>query len=99
MQVKVLVEFLVENCRELFGEETAELCCPAAEESPAPRQSSRGKRRDRGLSQPGARDARTLGVVPGGAGQRASPSEPRLSPGLSWAAASRGTSALFCSAR
>ncbi|XP_054676792.1 T-cell activation Rho GTPase-activating protein-like, partial [Grus americana] len=43
-KVKVLVEFLVENCRELFGEETAELCCPAAEESPAPRQSSRGPR-------------------------------------------------------
>ena len=46
MQVKVLVEFLVENCRELFGEETSELSCPPAEESPAPAERSRGKRRD-----------------------------------------------------
>ncbi|XP_009470816.1 PREDICTED: uncharacterized protein LOC104019300, partial [Nipponia nippon] len=35
-KVKVLVEFMVENCRELFGEETRELSRPAAEESPAP---------------------------------------------------------------
>ncbi|XP_075606134.1 uncharacterized protein LOC142601228, partial [Balearica regulorum gibbericeps] len=41
-KVKVLVEFLVENSRELFGEDTAELSRPAAEESPAPRQSSQG---------------------------------------------------------
>ncbi|KAM6086531.1 T-cell activation Rho GTPase-activating protein-like isoform 2-T2 [Theristicus caerulescens] len=45
-KVKVLVEFLLENCRELFGEETAELPCPAAEERPAPTERSRGKRRD-----------------------------------------------------
>ncbi|XP_072705538.1 uncharacterized protein [Ciconia boyciana] len=39
-KVKVLLEFLMENCRELFGEETTELSCAAAEESPAsPRRS------------------------------------------------------------
>lgn len=36
MQVKVLVEFLIDNCRELFGEETSDLLCPADKESPAP---------------------------------------------------------------
>ncbi|KAM6207333.1 uncharacterized protein WM294_001690 [Sarcoramphus papa] len=35
-KVKVLVEFLTENWRELFGEEPTALSCPAAEESPAP---------------------------------------------------------------
>ncbi|KAM6084529.1 uncharacterized protein LJ206_006625 [Theristicus caerulescens] len=35
-KVKVLVEFMVENCRELLGEETRELSSPAGEESPAP---------------------------------------------------------------
>ncbi|KAM6084707.1 T-cell activation Rho GTPase-activating protein-like isoform 2-T2 [Theristicus caerulescens] len=45
-KVNVLVEFLLENCRELFGEETTELPCPAAEERPAPTERSRGKRRD-----------------------------------------------------
>ncbi|XP_050749025.1 T-cell activation Rho GTPase-activating protein-like [Gymnogyps californianus] len=35
-KVKVLVEFLTDNWRELFGEEPAALSCPAAEESPAP---------------------------------------------------------------
>ena len=37
MQVKVLVEFLLENCRELFGQERTEVSCQAAEEWPAPR--------------------------------------------------------------
>ena len=46
MQVKVLVEFLTENWRELFGEEPTALSCPAAEESPAPPERCRGKRRD-----------------------------------------------------
>ncbi|XP_064301544.1 uncharacterized protein LOC135312390 [Phalacrocorax carbo] len=40
-QVKVLVEFLVENCRELFGEETSDRSCPRAKESPAPAERSR----------------------------------------------------------
>ncbi|XP_010115673.1 PREDICTED: T-cell activation Rho GTPase-activating protein-like, partial [Chlamydotis macqueenii] len=35
-KVKVLVEFLTENCREIFVEETTELASPAAEESPDP---------------------------------------------------------------
>ncbi|XP_050748993.1 T-cell activation Rho GTPase-activating protein-like [Gymnogyps californianus] len=35
-KVKVLVEFLMENCRELFGEESAEPRCAAGEEWPAP---------------------------------------------------------------
>ncbi|XP_074017482.1 T-cell activation Rho GTPase-activating protein-like [Numenius arquata] len=35
-KVKVLVEFLLENAGEIFGEETAGLSPPAAEESPAP---------------------------------------------------------------
>ncbi|XP_069626404.1 rho GTPase-activating protein 20-like isoform X2 [Haliaeetus albicilla] len=35
-KVKVLVEFLIENCREIFGEEMAGLSSPSAEESPAP---------------------------------------------------------------
>ena len=46
MQVKVLVEFLTENCRELFGEESAEPCCAAGEEWPAPAPRCRGKRRE-----------------------------------------------------
>ncbi|XP_075004033.1 T-cell activation Rho GTPase-activating protein-like [Calonectris borealis] len=40
-KVKVLVEFLLENWRELFGEEASDLSCPAAEESPAPTERSR----------------------------------------------------------
>ena len=32
MQVKVPVEFLVENCGKIFGEETSDPPCPAAEE-------------------------------------------------------------------
>ncbi|XP_076191462.1 T-cell activation Rho GTPase-activating protein-like [Aptenodytes patagonicus] len=39
-KVKVLVEFLVENCRDVFGEETTDLSCPPAEESPAPTERS-----------------------------------------------------------
>ncbi|XP_050769923.1 uncharacterized protein LOC127028221 [Gymnogyps californianus] len=35
-KVKALVEFLMENCRELFGEESAEPWCAAGEEWPAP---------------------------------------------------------------
>ncbi|XP_050770218.1 T-cell activation Rho GTPase-activating protein-like [Gymnogyps californianus] len=35
-KVNVLVEFLTDNWRELFGEEPTALSCPAAEESPAP---------------------------------------------------------------
>ena len=46
VQVNVLVEFMIDNCRELFGEETTALSCPAAEESPVPAGRSRGKRRD-----------------------------------------------------
>jgi len=70
VQVKVLVEFLIENCRDLFGEERSDLSSPPAqEESPAPTETPRGgKRRDWGSSQPGARDARNLGLVSGGAG-------------------------------
>ncbi|KAM9655110.1 uncharacterized protein ACIBXB_008245 isoform 1-T1 [Morphnus guianensis] len=41
-KVKVLVEFLMENCRELFGEETTDPSCPAAKESPALMERSRG---------------------------------------------------------
>ncbi|KAM6190237.1 T-cell activation Rho GTPase-activating protein-like [Sarcoramphus papa] len=35
-KVKALVQFLTENCCEIFGEETAGLSSPSAEESPAP---------------------------------------------------------------
>ncbi|XP_052640163.1 uncharacterized protein LOC128140464 isoform X2 [Harpia harpyja] len=41
-KVKVLVEFLMENCREQFGEETTDPSCPAAKESPALMERSRG---------------------------------------------------------
>ncbi|XP_052646896.1 T-cell activation Rho GTPase-activating protein-like [Harpia harpyja] len=34
-KVNVLVEFMIDNCRELFGEQTADLSCSAAEESSA----------------------------------------------------------------
>ena len=47
MQVNVLVEFLIDNCRELFAEEAADLSRPAAEESPAPMDRSTGMSRDR----------------------------------------------------
>ncbi|XP_069643575.1 T-cell activation Rho GTPase-activating protein-like isoform X2 [Haliaeetus albicilla] len=40
-KVKVLVEFLMENCRELFGEETNDPSCPAAKELPALMERSR----------------------------------------------------------
>ncbi|XP_064301555.1 T-cell activation Rho GTPase-activating protein-like [Phalacrocorax carbo] len=40
-KVNVLVEFMIDNCRELFGEETTALSCPAAEESPVPAGRSR----------------------------------------------------------
>ncbi|XP_052662561.1 T-cell activation Rho GTPase-activating protein-like [Harpia harpyja] len=43
-KVKVLVEFLTENCRELFGEEATDPSCPAAEEAPAPTETSRALR-------------------------------------------------------
>ncbi|KAK4824725.1 hypothetical protein QYF61_018113 [Mycteria americana] len=88
-KVKVLVEFLLENCRQLFAEETSDLSSPPAEESPAPTETCRGERRDCGLSQAGARDARNLSVVSGGAGHRALSSRPRLWRGLSLAPASR----------
>ncbi|KAM6272139.1 T-cell activation Rho GTPase-activating protein-like [Spheniscus humboldti] len=39
-KVKALVEFLVENCRDVVGEETTDLSCPPAEESPAPTERS-----------------------------------------------------------
>ena len=52
MQVKALVQFLTENCCEIFGEEMAGLSSPSAEESPAPMGRSTGMRRDGGLSQP-----------------------------------------------
>ncbi|OPJ85632.1 hypothetical protein AV530_019798 [Patagioenas fasciata monilis] len=35
-KVKVLVEFLIDNCRELFGEEISDLSCPADKESRTP---------------------------------------------------------------
>ena len=92
----MLVEFLVENCREVFGEETSDLCRPPAEESPAPMERCRGKRRDRGSSEAEARDARILSVVSGGAGHRALSSQPRLSRDLCLAAASRGVNGLLC---
>ncbi|XP_050748996.1 T-cell activation Rho GTPase-activating protein-like [Gymnogyps californianus] len=41
-KVKVLVEFLMENCRELFGEESAEPRCAAGEEWPAPCRDAEG---------------------------------------------------------
>ncbi|XP_074885502.1 uncharacterized protein LOC142031755 [Buteo buteo] len=34
-KVNVLVEFMIDNCRELFGEQTTDLSCSAAEESSA----------------------------------------------------------------
>ncbi|XP_075606120.1 T-cell activation Rho GTPase-activating protein-like, partial [Balearica regulorum gibbericeps] len=40
-KVKGLVQFVMENCRELFGEEARELSSPPAEESPAPTERSR----------------------------------------------------------
>ncbi|XP_054676763.1 T-cell activation Rho GTPase-activating protein-like, partial [Grus americana] len=40
-KVKRLVQFMMENCRELFGEEARELSSPPAEESPAPTERSR----------------------------------------------------------
>ncbi|XP_075004047.1 T-cell activation Rho GTPase-activating protein-like [Calonectris borealis] len=43
-KVKVLVEFLMENWRELFAEEASDESCPAAEESPAPTETSRDPR-------------------------------------------------------
>jgi len=43
--VNVLVEFLIENCHDIFGEETAGLSCPSAEEPPARTDRSTGKRR------------------------------------------------------
>ncbi|KAM6082384.1 T-cell activation Rho GTPase-activating protein-like [Chlamydotis macqueenii] len=52
-KVKVLVEFLIENCRAIFGEETTDLPCAAAEEPPAPTEKcqvlSSGPRLSRGL--------------------------------------------------
>ena len=89
-QVKVLVEFLVENCRELFGEETSDRSCPRAKESPAPAERSRGKRRDGGLSEAGAWHGRSLSTTSGGAGHGALSSQRRLSRGLCLATASLG---------
>ncbi|XP_075004050.1 uncharacterized protein LOC142081261 [Calonectris borealis] len=43
-KVKVLVEFLMENWRELFAEEASDESCPAAEELPAPTETSRDPR-------------------------------------------------------
>ncbi|GAB0187451.1 T-cell activation Rho GTPase-activating protein-like [Grus japonensis] len=40
-KVNGLVQFMMENCRELFGEEARELSSPPAEESPAPTERSR----------------------------------------------------------
>ncbi|XP_075004036.1 T-cell activation Rho GTPase-activating protein-like [Calonectris borealis] len=44
-KVKVLVEFLIDNCREVFGEEATGLSSLPAEESPAPMDRSTGMRR------------------------------------------------------
>ncbi|PKU32542.1 t-cell activation rho gtpase-activating hypothetical protein [Limosa lapponica baueri] len=41
-KVKVLVDFLVENAREILGEEMTGLSHPAAKESPAPRRDAEG---------------------------------------------------------
>ena len=49
----MLVEFLIENRGDVFGEETPGLSCPSAQESPAPVAGSTGMRRKRGLSQAG----------------------------------------------
>lgn len=95
MQVNALVEFLMENVRELFEEETSGLGSPPAEESAGPTERSGSKRRDRGLSQAGAGDTRNLRVVSGGAGHQVLSSQPRLSRGLSLATASQGTNALL----
>ena len=54
LQVNVLVEFLIENRGDVFGEETPGLSCPSAQESPAPVAGSTGMRRKRGLSPTGA---------------------------------------------
>ena len=50
----MLVEFMIENRGDIFGEETPGLSCPSAQESPAPMAGSTGMRRNRGLSQTGA---------------------------------------------
>ena len=96
VQVKALVEFLMENCRELFGEESAEPWCAAGEEWPAPVPRCRGKRREGALSEAGAWPARKLGILSGGAGQGVLSSEARLCRGLSLATASGGMKGWLC---
>ncbi|KAM6084879.1 T-cell activation Rho GTPase-activating protein-like [Theristicus caerulescens] len=45
-KVNVLVEFMIENRGDIFGEEVAGLSCPSAQASPAPMDRSTGRRRD-----------------------------------------------------
>ena len=45
LQVNVLVEFLIENCGDIFGGEVAGLSPPSAEEVPAPMHRRTGRRR------------------------------------------------------
>lgn len=46
MQVNTLVEFMVENCGDIVGEEVAGRSCPSAGESPAPTDGATGMRRN-----------------------------------------------------
>jgi len=97
VQVKALVEFLLENCGELFAEERREVSIRETEESPAAPQGSTGKSRHGGLSGAGAWDARLFGVACVGAGHHGVLScEPRLPHGLCRAPASWGRNGLLC---
>lgn len=60
VQVKVLVEFLINTCMEVFGKEIACLLYPSAEESLVPVDGSTGVQMDRGSSQAGAADLFSL---------------------------------------
>lgn len=54
VQVTVLVEFLIDNCSEIFGEDIAWPASALTEESAEHTDSSTGKRTDWGLWQTGA---------------------------------------------
>lgn len=56
----MLVEFLINNCMEVFEKKIACLLNPSVEESPVPIDSSRAMEVDRGSSQAGSADPFSL---------------------------------------
>jgi len=63
VQVTVLVEFLINNCSEIFGEDIALPVCASAEESPEHTDSSTGMRTDWGVTDWGCRRLGMLGQI------------------------------------